>query len=562
MRYLKSLSFRPTALSLSVAASLFALGTFHEYLSAVLSAVLAALLLARFRKQGRVVFRPGLVSCILVGLPFLFLLTGFWAADRGMALMGFVKFLPVSLLTVLLSDREPERDGILQMLPLAGALQTVIAALLMQLPALRSFFSVSGRLAGFMQYPNTFALFLLLGALVILTKEKTGAADLVCLAVLVFGILYSGSRTTLVLTAVLAAAAVFTGKSKKTKWAALICVGGLIAAAGIYAAVSGDVRAIGRFVSISLNESTFLGRLLYWKDGLRLALHHPFGLGYLGWQFLQFPNQTGVYRVQFIHNDFLQILLDLGVPGFGLFAAAFCASFFSRRSDRRRRLMLLAFGGHLMMDFDLQFVAMALLLAVLLYLPGKEKEWEITKRAAVAAPCAVLTLFSCWLGLSQGLYHFKRYRAAMLYPGNTQALIARMQETEDAAAAAALADRIVGKNRYVAAAWGVKAAAAFSSGDILTMDDCKRRQIQNAPYEIAAYDEYCYMLAVAFDLYGKQQDAEGMAFCRNRLLQVPEMLSALEKNTDPLAFRIDDKPSFELSEESRSFIAQIGQAVP
>ena len=381
--------------------------------------------------------------------------------------------------------------------------------------------------------------------------------DYVCLAVLVFGVLYSGSRTTAVLTVVFAAAAVFTGKNKKVRWTALIAVAVLIAGAGIYAAASGNYRTIGRFLSISLTESTFLGRLLYWKDGLRLFLHHPLGTGYLGWHFLQYPNQTGVYAVQYIHNDYLQILLDVGVVGFGLFAFALAAAFFAKGTDRRRRLMLLAFGGHLLMDFDLQFVSMFLLLAALLYTPG-EREWEIEKKSAVAVPCALLTVFSLWLGASQGLYHFKRYRsAALAYPGNTLALTALLQQTDDTAAAVKTADRIVKKNPYVAAAWGVKAAAAFSDGDILAMDEYKQKQLDNAPYQIEAYDEYCYMLAVAFNLYQQQGDAAGMQFCRARLLAVPDRLSELEAKTDPLALKIDDKPSFDLSADSLSYIEQI-----
>ena len=549
-----------TALQGTVVVSLFALGTFHEYLSALLSAALFALLLIRFRREGRVMFRPSPVNLILLGFPFLYLLTSLWAADKGMALMGFVKFLPVSLFTLLLSDREEERNGLLDLLPWAGAVQTALSAGLTQLPALAGWFSVSGRLAGFFQYPNTFALLLLLGILVLLTKEKLSVPDYVCLAALVGGVLYSGSRTTAVLTVVFAAAAVFTGKNKKVKWTALIAVAVLIAGAGIYAALSGNYRTVGRFLSISLSESTFLGRLLYWKDGLRLFARHPFGLGYMGWHFLQYPNQTGVYTVQFIHNDFLQILLDVGALGFGLFAFALAAAFFAKGTDRRRRLMLLAFGGHLLMDFDLQFVSMFLLLAALLYTPG-EREWELTKKAALAAPCAALTVFSLWIGASQGLYHFKRYKAAALvYPGNTLALMGVMGQTEDPAAAAKTADRIVERNPYVADAWGVKAAAAFSEGDIPAMDEYKQKQLDNAPYRIESYDEYCYMLAVAFNLYQKQNNPAGMKFCRDRLLAVPERLAALEQKTDPLALRIDDKPSFDLSGDSQSLLSQIRTA--
>ena len=51
-----------------------------------------------------------------------------------------------------------------------------------------------------------------------------------------------------------------------------------------------------------------------------------------------------------------------------------------------------------------------------------------------------------------------------------------------------------------------------------------------------------------------------MKFCRDRLLAVPERLAALEQKTDPLALRIDDKPSFDLSGDSLSLLRQIRTA--
>ena len=553
----KRLPFRPTWLNLIFILASFALGAFHEYLCAILSVVLLTALLIRFHRKKELAFSASPVNVILLLFPFLYLLTALWATDRGIALMGFVKLLPLSLFTLLLSDGEEEREELLSLLPFVGGAQAVLSAGLMQIPVLKGFFSVSGRLAGFFQYPNTFALFLLMGVLVLLTKERLRLSDYLCLAVLVGGILYSGSRTTLVITVVFAAAAVLTGTDKKKRWIALIGIIALIAAAGIYAVAGGGYRTIGRFLSISLTESTFLGRLLYWKDGLRLVLQHPFGLGYMGWYFRQFANQTGVYTVQFIHNDYLQLLLDVGAAGFGLFAFMLAAAFFSKKADRRKRLMLLAFGGHLLMDFDLQFTAMWLLLAVLLYTPG-ERRMTLEKKAAVAAPGVALALLSLWIGLSQGLYHFKLYKpAAATWPGNTFAQVAVMQNESDTEKAALTAERVLRRNPYVAEAYGAKASAAFSAGDILTMADAKRKQIENAPYRMEYYDEYCYMLAVAFDLYRQQDDPTGMKFCRNQMLAVPDMLQELEEKTDPLAYRIDDKPSFALSEESETYIVRV-----
>ncbi len=550
-----------TPLCLIFYAFLFFCGGFHEYISAGCAVLLCALLLVRLVKKGRLCFTPNFVNLTLVAFPFFYLIASLWALDRGTALLGFVKFLPLSLFMLLLSDREEERDGILALLPYAGAVQTLVSAVLMQVPAVRSYFSVSGRLSGFFQYSNTFGLFLLMGILILLTKERFHPADYVCLAALLFGVLYSGSRTTAVLTLAFAVAAVVTGKNKTVRLATLLIVVGFAAAAGLYAVLSGNYATIGRFLRLSLTESTFVGRLLYWKDGLRLLAAHPFGLGYLGWSYAQFPNQTGVYAVQFIHNEPLQIMLDVGIPGGLLFLACAGAAFFSKTADRRRRLLLLAFGGHVCMDFDLQFVAMLLLFALIAYAPGK-KRLTLTKKAAVAVPCTALTLFALWPGLSQGLFHFKKYEAAArVYPFNTPAQTALLEEYGAGKKGTSLADRILKRNPFVPAAYAVKAAAAYSDGDIEAMSGNKLRQIGCMPYRIEAYDEYCEMLAVGFGLYKKQNDADGMRFCRDKMLEIPEMLTALEEKTDPLAYKIDDQPTFTPGASAAAYITQMGKVV-
>ena len=548
---------KPTPLCLIFYCFAFACGGFHVYLSAACAVALCVLLAIRLIKRKSVYVTLHPVNVALFAIPLLYLLSAIWAVDRGEALMGFVKFLPLSLFMLAVSDKEEDRNSILTFLPAAGAFQTAVGSILMQIPVLRSYFSVSGRLSGFFQYSNTFALFLLLGILVLLTQEQIKWHGYVILSVLVFGILYSGSRTTAVLTVIFAAAAILTGKNKKVKLTALICIAGLAAAAGIYAVVSGNYSAIGRFLSISLKESTFLGRLLYWKDGLRLSVTHPFGLGYLGWNFAQYRNQTGVYTVQFVHNEYLQLLLDVGIPGIGVFGYCIARVLFSKNTDRKKRLLLLAFCGHMFMDFDLQFTSMFLLLAVLLYTQS-EKHRVTLRRNAVLIPSVVCVLLALIPGVSHGLFHFKQYRAAAwIYPFNTSAQVALLGETGTSKSGVLLADRLLKRNPYLAPAYGVKAAAAFSDGDIEQMAFFKTKQIENAPYHMETYDEYCDMLAVGFGLYKKQNDVAGMRFCREKMLAIPEMLTELKDKTDPLAFQIDDKPSFELNPASIAWINQI-----
>lgn len=87
-------------------------------------------------------------------------------------------------------------------------------------------------------------------------------------AVILFGILYSGSRTVFIIMLIAVPAAVIVSKNKKLiiTSCALLTVG--ILGAVIYAFATDNFAGIGRFLTLSLKESTFLGRLLYYKDAL------------------------------------------------------------------------------------------------------------------------------------------------------------------------------------------------------------------------------------------------------------------------------------------------------
>ena len=105
-------------------------------------------------------------------------------------------------------------------------------------------------------------------------------------------------------------------------------------------------------MSVSLESSTLLGRILYYIDALPVVLKNPLGLGYYGYYFTQGSFQSGVYSVAFVHNSVLQFLLDVGfIPAIAfMFIVLF--SFFSKNSNFRQRLLIFVLFGHSLFDFE------------------------------------------------------------------------------------------------------------------------------------------------------------------------------------------------------------------
>src|SRR5690606_3397359 len=60
------------------------------------------------------------------------------------------------------------------------------------------------------------------------------------------------------------------------------------------------------------------GRLPFWSVGLQIFLNNPVigtGLDTFGAAFTEFDTRSGMYRVENVHNDYLQALTDSGILG-------------------------------------------------------------------------------------------------------------------------------------------------------------------------------------------------------------------------------------------------------
>lgn len=533
-------------------------GGYYTFLSVPVSALLLILLLQTVRKNGylRLFANFGSISIGAVGL--VLALCVIWAVDRGMAPMGFVRFLPVVLLTLLLMQLdEAVKPRLYEGIPLAGTMMTVCSISMMFLPTLTEIVAPDGRLAGFMEYPNTFALFLLIGVILSLTGERPGRREFLNAAVCMFGIMLSGSRTTFILLVVSLAALCL---SRKRKGFILGTVG--ILALVLLLSTAADklslFQSADRYLTTSAQDSTFLVRLLYFKDALKVILRHPLGLGYMGYANLQGSFQNGVYHVTYVHNELLQLLLDVGWIPVILLLLAFIKAFFKKNADSRTRLLMFAILGHCMMDFDLQFLSVWFLLIPLLELHTGTRRQLSGGRSVVAALGSLAVLFSLWLGIGD-LCHNAGWSEACLkvYPFHTTELVRQLPGQTDLAALDETADRILALDSHVSLAHSAKANTAYASGDILSMMESKKAAIANARYTLEEYTDYFDKLYQAMELYAKQGDTVSAEICRQELLKIPKMLSNVLEDTDPLAWKVQHVPELELPQEYQDVLTQL-----
>lgn len=535
-------------------------GGYFVSVSALTGIFMTGILFYRMYWKKEITLARDLNLAAFAVLIFSYLIVSLWAIDYGMALTGFIKFLPLLLFYVLVSGQQEEREKMISLLPLLGSLMTLFSFLMMQFPVYEEWVSVAGRLAGFFQYPNTYALFMLVCLIIVLWRieyRHPDWLDIVYALAAVFGIAMSGSRTVFILTAVALIGILIIRAPGRKVVLSVIAAGA--AAVIVLAIVAGSTGVLERFADISLSASTFLGRLLYARDAIPLILQHPFGLGYYGYYYIQQSIQTGVYSVVNVHNELLQMFLDVGVIPAVLMSAAVLRSVFAKHTNARNRLILVILIVHSLFDYDFQFLAMGFVLILFLDMRNiRTYKVPALTGTVLGIAGAGAVVFAVFAGLSDLMYTSgNNEKAFAIYNGNTQAETALLTEAGTTAEMKEIADDLISRNEYISVAYSARARTAFSEGDIKGFIEDKLRAIGLAPYQYDEYIDYLEILAYCENLYLQNGSPEDAKACAEKAAEIPDMLDRLREKTSSLAWEIDDRPQVTLSRENLELIEEM-----
>lgn len=524
----------------------YVIGGYYEWVSCLYSLCLLGYLVFDLIRRGYLTIPCSntLFAAFVVAVSYG--LSAFWAVDKGMAFLGFIKFLPLPLFALVIAQTDPaQRKELTGIIPLSGFVMVIVSVLLGLIPVIRRYFFISDRLAGFFQYPNTFALFLLVGITVTVFETKLKWRHAVLIIVLLFGIALSGSRTVFILLILTLASSAIFKKDKRDRMIICAMLLALLSGSFLYVCITHNYSAVGRYLTTSLTSSTLLGRLLYFKDALPVIASHPFGLGYLGYYFLQGSFQTGVYSVLNVHNEFLQILLDIGWIPAGVCIYALIKSFINNKKNTLNIVLLSIICIHCLFDFDLQFVSVGFVLVMTMSY-GDSKTAKAPKITVLPA-AVVLCILCCYFGSASAVYCLGNYKAAVkIYSAYTMAWIKLLPCAESISEMDSTADKIIRLNQTSALAYSAKARAAYAGGDFGSVIQYKKRALEYSKYSLDEYLDYFNMLYSGVQLYTANNDTYSAAVCRECLLEIPELLSKVEENTSSIAFRITDTPNFNL----------------
>lgn len=536
-------------------------GLYQECFAALGSIVLTILLLLKVRNSKQILIPKNILHIGICLLPLFAIITLPFAIDRGMALLGFVKFLPAALFVLLIyHEDDNQRERLITILPDFGTIFTAITLLSKLTPA-ESLFYIQDRFSGIFQYANAYAIFLLVCILItVFDLEKYRLVErILYLGILTIGLFATGCRAALVL--MLAALCIwFVSKLLEKKdtrsiksYLAVIPI--ILGAAAMYAFIAyvrGDLEAISRFTKYGFKYQSFTNRLTFYSDGLSMLLKHPFGLGYKGFQFYQGEVQSKEYAVTYVHNDLLQAALDFGIIIAIVIFIGFILNFIRKDLPLRNKVILGVFAIHGLFDWDFQFIV---LIMILVLITGDNSAWvldlEASKRGIIhlARGIAVLITAVClWIGSATFMEWLNNNEAACkIYPGLTTSQMAVISSTTDESKKYELAESICKRSDNCTIALQAMAEKSARLGNYDAMAAYGRKAMLSAKYNKAGYELYLYMLSYAVG----QADAAGNADAAYKYLTMVAEVGDL----------ISDKPKVKLSDEYMSYIRQAQEIV-
>lgn len=174
-----------------------------------------------------------------------------------------------------------------------------------------------------------------------------------------------------------------------------------------------------------------------------------------------------------------------------------------------------------------------------------------------------LAVFCLWIGTADFLAYIKKPEAVVrIYPAHTRSLMELLKQAETLEEMEQIADRILRYNESVSLAYDAKGNVAYAEGDAEKMIACKLRAIALARYEREEYEDYLERLFTFIRLYQNAGMTRSASYCRERLLEIPDMLEEVKRTTSPLAWMIYDKPDLELTKEMQARIRILRESEP
>ena len=308
---------------------------------------------------------------------------------------------------------------------------------------------------------------------------------------------------------------------------------------------------------MSFSSSTLIGRIIYYKDGLAMLLNNLFGYGYMGYSYVYPTFQTAPYYIKFIHNDYLQIALDIGILPLICFVVILVRAVLNKRIDRNNIIILIFLCIHMFFEFDLQFFSLLCIFSLLIY-NNSEKTKQMSFSFLIIIFEILIIIWSGYFGIASisdifeigdlGFKLISNYTSAKEKKSLDYYINDNLKEANK------IAEDIISQNKYSIVGYNIKSYYSCATKKYDDMIYQKQKAIKLDKYNMENYDDYILILSRAIEDSIKSSDYDNANKYINYALDVENMLNELKENTSDLAYKINDSPTFELNENSKKYL--------
>lgn len=538
-----------------VAAAFLSGGCFSLWSASMTASIVFVFLVMAALRSKTLVLPCSLPALVVFGVVLAYGASVFYAVDGAMAFLGFVKMTAVAGFLVLASQNKAEhvKNDVWNLVPLLGGCSVAVClcGVFLTFFTRESYFFQNDRLGGFFGYANTYALWLLLGLVVLAFRDKWQRRHYAFFALSVCGIFLAISRSLAVIS-IFALALLFLLRPAARRLIASMTPAGL--ALGVFAfllrGMQGDYI---RLLQTPDQAGEWLSRMVYYQDGLHLIASHPAGLGYLGYWYSQPAWQTAFYDTRFVHCSVLQYAIDIGVlPALAL-AVLGAVLIFSKKTPLMEKMILALVCGHSLIDIDLEYLLLIFIICLCLPLRAS---FAKTAPPVIPSIVAVLLVFThCYFGIASFAADKGHPELALaLYPCNTEVLESQMMRVPTLEKAVPYAHALMKRNDYAFLAMDTLARDSFGQGDIRKAASLKLDSLAINRLLASDYLELLSICAAGYEAAMVEEKPGEAEYFRHLIVSIPGMMEQAGQSLNKNAYRLKHKPDLQLPVQALEYI--------
>ncbi|VDN47531.1 conserved membrane protein of unknown function [Petrocella atlantisensis] len=523
---------------------MFLQGLYFNHTLMLANVIVIILLFLWLFHKGSLILPKDMTSKFLFLFLALQILAYFTALEKGMQVYGI--FLGLLLVMAYVLIYQVHNNNFMKYFKCVFVISVIVGGLIGIMSYLgfeehQISYVINHRMAGPIQYANTWAAVVFSAILVYLTIEMKTWQKVIGFSILGTTLLMTMSRSVILISCLIIVYLLIKKKLNNAFWM------GLCFSVVISKVLIGFINlemVFRRLTQMTPKVSEWQTRLLYYEDALRMIWDRPFGYGTFGYYYAQRAYQTGsMYHVRYVHSSLLQAFLDIGILGGMTLAAFMIYIIFIKKYDGMNKLVVMVLLLHSLSDITLQFPYIWLLIIIFSTTKEEIERKDFVLKKGFSNVAILLLLLPCIYFLIVEISYYRgNYETTLdLYQGHTEGARKYLLTEDNQDQQITLSENLIRRNPYIIEGYLVLKDIAIKKGNYPLAVEHTRTLVDINPLNIHRHEAYSSALLMASEFSIHSGDVPQGRMYLEAIRTIPEALTVLakEKNTH---YNIRHKP--------------------